>query len=160
MANEVIGNNKGQIEKKLFTDNAEGEKIKLVRTMTDNDEGKMVADAIQELKLRDHFHNRDCAILYRTNAQSRSFEEALRRMGIVYRIYGGISFYQRKEVKDFPGLPAPGGQSKRRGIAQTDHQLPGAWHWKNHIGQVGTACQPAWGQCLGHSLQCRDVWIP
>ncbi|MFN8245569.1 MAG: 3'-5' exonuclease [Ferruginibacter sp.] len=101
VANEVIGNNKGQIEKKLFTDNAEGEKIKLVRTMTDNDEGKMVADAIQELKLRDHFHNRDCAILYRTNAQSRSFEEALRRMGIVYRIYGGISFYQRKEVKDF-----------------------------------------------------------
>ncbi len=101
VANEVIGNNLGQIEKKLFTDNAEGEKIKLVRTMTDNDEGKMVADAIQELKLRNHYFNKDFAILYRTNAQSRSFEEALRRMGIVYRIYGGMSFYQRKEVKDF-----------------------------------------------------------
>jgi DNA helicase II / ATP-dependent DNA helicase PcrA len=101
IANEVIGNNKNQIEKKLFTDNTEGEKIKLVRTMTDNDEGKMVADAIQENKLRNHFFNNDFAILYRTNAQSRSFEEALRRMGIAYRIYGGLSFYQRKEVKDF-----------------------------------------------------------
>jgi len=101
VANEVIGNNKGQIEKKLFTVNAEGEKISLVRTMTDNDEGKMVADTIQEQKLRNHYYNKDFAILYRTNAQSRSFEEALRRMGIAYRIYGGMSFYQRKEVKDF-----------------------------------------------------------
>ena len=100
VANEIIGNNKGQIEKKLFTDNSEGEKIKLVRTMTDNDEGKMVADAIQENKLRNHYFNQDFAILYRTNAQSRSFEESLRRMGIAYRIYGGLSFYQRKEVKD------------------------------------------------------------
>ncbi len=101
VANEIISNNKGQIEKKLFTDKPEGEKIKLVRTMTDNDEGKMVADSIQELKLRNHFFNNDFAILYRTNAQSRSFEEALRRMGIAYRIYGGMSFYQRKEIKDF-----------------------------------------------------------
>lgn len=69
--------------------------------MTDNDEGKIVADTIQELKLRNHYFNNDFAILYRTNAQSRSFEESLRRMGIVYRIYGGMSFYQRKEVKDF-----------------------------------------------------------
>ena len=81
VANEVIKNNKGQIEKVLFTDNAEGEKIKLVRTMTDNDEGKFVADSIQEQKLRNHYSNKDFAILYRTNAQSRAFEEALRRMG-------------------------------------------------------------------------------
>lgn len=101
VANEVIGNNKGQIEKRLFTDNGEGEKLKLVRTMTDNDEGKMVADVIKEQKLRNHFSNQDFAILYRTNAQSRSFEESLRRMGIAYKIYGGMSFYQRKEVKDF-----------------------------------------------------------
>ncbi len=100
VANEVISNNKNQIEKRLFTDNDHGEKIKLVRTMTDNDEGKMVADTIQEQKLRNHYYNKDFAILYRTNAQSRSFEEALRRMGIAYRIYGGMSFYQRKEVKD------------------------------------------------------------
>lgn len=101
VANEVISNNKNQIDKKLFTENEEGEKLRLVRTMTDNDEGKYVADTIQEQKLRNHYFNRDFAILYRTNAQSRSYEESLRRMGINYRIYGGISFYQRKEVKDF-----------------------------------------------------------
>lgn len=99
-ANEIIKNNKGQIEKNLFTENAAGEKIKLVRTMTDNDEGKFVADTIQEQKLRNHYQHKDFAILYRTNAQSRAFEEALRRMGIPYTIYGGISFYQRKEIKD------------------------------------------------------------
>src|ERR1700750_2625428 len=101
VANEVIANNKGQIPKALWTENSTGEKIKLVRTMTDNDEGKFVADAIQEQKLRNHYHNKDFAILYRTNAQSRAYEESLRRMGINYRIYGGISFYQRKEIKDF-----------------------------------------------------------
>ncbi len=101
VANNVIANNKGQLPKKLWTSNGEGEKIKLVRTATDNDEGKYVADAIQEQKLRNHFRNNDIAILYRTNAQSRSFEESLRRMNIAYRIYGGISFYQRKEIKDF-----------------------------------------------------------
>ncbi|MEP6927603.1 MAG: UvrD-helicase domain-containing protein [Ginsengibacter sp.] len=101
VANSVIANNKGQLPKKLWTSNEEGEKIKLVRTATDNDEGKYVADAIQEQKLRNHYRNNDFAILYRTNAQSRSFEESLRRMNIAYRIYGGISFYQRKEIKDF-----------------------------------------------------------
>jgi DNA helicase-2/ATP-dependent DNA helicase PcrA len=100
-ANEVIRNNKGQIPKDLWTENHDGEKIRLVRTMTDNDEGKFVADTIQEQKLRNHFYNKDFAILYRTNAQSRAFEESLRRMGIAYTIYGGISFYQRKEIKDF-----------------------------------------------------------
>lgn len=100
VANEVIRNNKGQIEKVLFTENAEGEKIRMVRTMTDNDEGKFVADSIQEQKLRHHYANKDFAILYRTNAQSRAFEESLRRMAIPYTIYGGISFYQRKEIKD------------------------------------------------------------
>ncbi len=100
IANEVISNNKGQIPKVLFTENAEGEKIRIVRTMTDNDEGKFVADTIQEQRLRNHYNNKDFAILYRTNAQSRAFEESLRRMGIPYIIYGGISFYQRKEIKD------------------------------------------------------------
>ena len=101
VANEIISNNKGQIEKRLFTENAEGEKIKLVRTNTDNDEGKFVADTIQEQRLRNHFNNRDFAILYRTNAQSRAFEESLRRMAIPYTIFGGMSFYQRKEIKDY-----------------------------------------------------------
>jgi DNA helicase-2/ATP-dependent DNA helicase PcrA len=101
VANEVIAHNKGQIEKALWTNNMEGEKIKLVRTMTDNEEGKYIADTIAEQKLRNHYDNRDFAILYRTNAQSRSFEESLRRKAIPYRIYGGVSFYQRKEIKDF-----------------------------------------------------------
>ncbi|ULQ56058.1 UvrD-helicase domain-containing protein [Flavihumibacter rivuli] len=100
VANEVINNNKGQIPKQLWTDNGEGEKIRLVRTMTDNDEGKFVADTIQEQKLRNHYNNKDFAILYRTNAQSRAFEESLRRMAIPYTMYGGVSFYSRKEIKD------------------------------------------------------------
>ena len=101
VANEIIGNNKNQIPKKLWTDNIPGDKIKLVRTATDNEEGKYVADTIQEEKLRNHYFNKEFAILYRTNAQSRAYEESLRRMNITYRIYGGLSFYQRKEVKDF-----------------------------------------------------------
>lgn len=101
VANEVISNNKGQIPKNLWTSNEEGERIRLVRTMSDNEEGKFVADTIQEMKLRNHYSNRDFAILYRTNSQSRSFEESLRRMGIAYKILGGMSFYQRKEIKDF-----------------------------------------------------------
>ncbi|PSL49019.1 DNA helicase-2/ATP-dependent DNA helicase PcrA [Chitinophaga niastensis] len=101
VANEVIAHNKGQIEKNLWTDNTEGDTIKLVRTQTDNEEGKFVADTIAEQKLRNHYDNRDFVILYRTNAQSRSFEESLRRKAIPYRIYGGLSFYQRKEIKDF-----------------------------------------------------------
>ncbi|MBL7704999.1 MAG: UvrD-helicase domain-containing protein [Taibaiella sp.] len=101
VANTIIGNNKNQIPKNLWTENDFGEKIKLVRTLTDNDEGRYVADAIAEHKLRYHYSNKDFAILYRTNAQSRSFEESLRRMNIPYRIFGGLSFYQRKEIKDF-----------------------------------------------------------
>ena len=100
VANEVISKNKGQLPKELWTENETGEKIKVVRTMTDNEEGKFVAETIKEQQLRNHFHNNEFAILYRTNAQSRAFEESLRRQGIPYKIYGGLSFYQRKEVKD------------------------------------------------------------
>jgi DNA helicase II / ATP-dependent DNA helicase PcrA len=103
VANEVISRNKGQIPKNLWTNQEAGEKIKLVRVATDNEEGKYVADAIQEQKLRNHYNNKDFAILYRTNAQSRAFEESLRRMNIAYRIYGGISFFTRKEIKDYVG---------------------------------------------------------
>jgi len=101
VANTVISNNKKQIPKNLWTSNEIGEKIRLVRTLTDNDEGRFIADAIAEQKLRNHYSNKDFAILYRTNAQSRAFEENLRRRNIAYRIYGGLSFYQRKEIKDF-----------------------------------------------------------
>ena len=101
VANNVIGNNKNQIPKELWTSNVEGEKIILARTLTDNDEGRFVADAIKEQQMRNHYGNKDFAILYRTNAQSRSFEESLRRMNIPYKLVGGTSFYQRKEVKDY-----------------------------------------------------------
>ena len=99
-ANELIHKNKNQLKKEIWTSNEKGEAIKIVRTPSDNDEGRWVADSIQELKLRNHYKNNDFAILYRTNAQSRSFEESLRRQNIPYKIYGGMSFYQRKEIKD------------------------------------------------------------
>ncbi len=99
-ANTVISKNKEQLKKNIFTDNAEGELIKVAKTESDNMEGNFVASSIFETKMNEQAHNRDFAILYRTNAQSRAIEEALRRQNIPYRIFGGLSFYQRKEVKD------------------------------------------------------------
>ncbi|MDF1672832.1 MAG: 3'-5' exonuclease [Vicingaceae bacterium] len=99
-ANCVIKNNKDQIEKNVFTSNTEGKAIKIHRAATDNEEGKMVANLIFETQLQQQAKAKDFAILYRTNAQSRAMEEALRRKNIPYKIYGGLSFYQRKEIKD------------------------------------------------------------
>lgn len=99
-ANTIIANNKDQLKKNVFTENAEGELIKVVKTESDNAEGNFVANSVFETKMNEQAQNRHFAILYRTNAQSRAMEEALRRQNIAYRIYGGLSFYQRKEVKD------------------------------------------------------------
>lgn len=99
-ANSVIQNNKSQLEKKVWTQNPQGDKIKVLRALTDNEEGQLVARAIFDLEMNRQARHKDFAILYRTNAQSRSMEEALRKMNIPYRIYGGLSFYQRKEIKD------------------------------------------------------------
>lgn len=99
-ANEVIAKNRRQIEKKIWTSQGEGEKIRILKTVSDNEEGKRIADQIMEYKNRYHVPNQEIAILYRTNAQSRVFEDYLRRYNIPYRIYGGLSFYQRKEIKD------------------------------------------------------------
>ena len=99
-ANSVIGNNSKQIQKKIWTDHIDGDKIKLIKTMTETEEGKRVSDTIIEQKNRHGLANKDIAILYRTNAQSRVFEEQLRRYNLAYRVYGGLSFYQRKEIKD------------------------------------------------------------
>lgn len=99
-ANTVIAQNKSQLAKKIWTENSEGDRIRIIRAMSDNEEGKMVAENIFEHRMRNHIKNSNVAILYRTNAQSRAFEEGLRKLNIPYRIYGGISFYQRKEVKD------------------------------------------------------------
>lgn len=99
-ANEVIQHNNKQIRKKIWTEHKEGQKIKIIKALSDNEEGRRIADKILEHKNRHHIANEEIAILYRTNAQSRIFEEHLRRLNIPYRIYGGLSFYQRKEVKD------------------------------------------------------------
>lgn len=99
-ANSVIENNKDQIKKTIWTDNDDGKQVALVRATSDTEEGIMVADAIFREKMNGQLPNSDFAILYRTNAQSRSFEESLRKLNIPYRIYGGLSFYKRKEIKD------------------------------------------------------------
>lgn len=99
-ANTIIAKNKNQLKKTVFTDNEHGEKISVFKALTDNEEGRMVAQSIFEEKMNHKLANKDFAILYRTNSQSRSMEEALRKLNIPYRIYGGVSFYQRKEIKD------------------------------------------------------------
>lgn len=100
VANAIIKNNKKQINKTIWTENENGDKILLTSTLSDNEEGNRVARTIFTIKNEDHVKDSDFAILYRTNAQSRAMEEGLRRMNIPYRIYGGLSFYGRKEVKD------------------------------------------------------------
>lgn len=99
-ASSVIKNNRKQLEKEVWTSNESGEKVKVIRAVTDSDEARFVAQSIFEEKNKQHLPNKAFAILYRTNSQSRTFEEALRRQGIDYKIYGGTSFYQRKEIKD------------------------------------------------------------
>jgi DNA helicase-2/ATP-dependent DNA helicase PcrA len=99
-ANEVITFNKKQIQKKIWTDRPAGNKIKMVKAASETEEGKRIADNIIEQKNRHNLKNKDFAILYRTNSQSRIFEEQLRRYNIPYRVFGGLSFYSRKEIKD------------------------------------------------------------
>jgi DNA helicase-2/ATP-dependent DNA helicase PcrA len=99
-ANTIIDKNKTKLDKIVWTANDFGPKIKVHRSMTDAEEGRFVASTIFEQKMQNQMNNGDFAILYRTNAQSRSMEDALRKRDIPYRIYGGLSFYQRKEIKD------------------------------------------------------------
>jgi len=99
-ANSIIANNKGQIQKNVFSENDEGGRIRVFKAYSDVEEGFIIANDIAERRLRQHYHYKDFAILYRTNAQSRIFEEALRKKNFPYKIYGGLSFYQRKEIKD------------------------------------------------------------
>ena len=99
-ANSIIINNKDQIQKKIWTQNDTGVKLRLIRAKSDTEEGTLVVNAIFELKMNRQLGNEAFAILYRTNAQSRAFEESLRKLNIPYRIYGSVSFYQRKEIKD------------------------------------------------------------
>lgn len=99
-ANKVIQNNQKQIPKVIWTELGSGQRLRMIKAVSDVEEGRLVASAIVEFKNRFHLENKDIAILYRTNAQSRVFEEHLRKQNLVYRVFGGLSFYQRKEVKD------------------------------------------------------------
>jgi DNA helicase-2/ATP-dependent DNA helicase PcrA len=103
VANSVIARNKNQLKKDVFTSNEDGDQIEIIRAGSDNEEGRIIASSIFETCQKEGLHFSDFAILYRTNAQSRSFEESLRRLNIKYRIIGGLSFYQRKEIKDVLG---------------------------------------------------------
>jgi DNA helicase-2/ATP-dependent DNA helicase PcrA len=100
VANSVIAKNQDQIKKKVFSQKESGDKIAVYKAFSDNEEGKIVAESIQQERANKNLNNSDFAILYRTNSQSRAMEEALRKLNIPYRIYGGLSFYQRKEIKD------------------------------------------------------------
>ena len=99
-ANSIIKYNQKRLKKNVWTNNESGEKISVNKLLTDGEEGRFVASSIFENKMQSQMKNSDFAILYRTNAQSRSFEDALRKKNIPYRVYGGLSFYQRKEIKD------------------------------------------------------------
>lgn len=149
-ANSVIEHNKTKLEKDVWTHNEDGPKIKVNRLITDGEEGRFVASSIFENKMEHQLSNGEFAILYRTNAQSRSIEDALRKRNIPYRIYGGLSFYQRKEIKDVLAYlrliinPADEEALKRvinypaRGIGQTtvEKLTVTANHYKRSIFEV------------------------
>ncbi len=99
-ANSIIAKNKNQLEKVVWTANDDGDTIKIHRSITDAEEGRFVANSIWDHKMQHQLPNGHFAVLYRTNSQSRAIEDALRKKDIPYRIYGGLSFYQRKEIKD------------------------------------------------------------
>jgi DNA helicase-2/ATP-dependent DNA helicase PcrA len=100
VANSIIAKNTNQLEKNVFSANEIGDKIRVSRAFSDNEEGKNVAETILQERGNKSLNFKDFAILYRTNAQSRSMEEGLRKLNVPYKIYGGVSFYQRKEIKD------------------------------------------------------------
>jgi len=149
-ANSIIDKNQTKLEKIVWTANDEGGKIKVHRSLNDGDEGRYVASTIFENKMQNQLLNSDFAVLYRTNSQSRAIEDALRKRDIPYRIYGGLSFYQRKEIKDVLSYlrlvinPADEEALKRvinfpaRGIGQTtiDRLLVAANGYKRSIFEV------------------------
>ncbi|RZJ32898.1 MAG: ATP-dependent DNA helicase, partial [Flavobacterium sp.] len=157
-ASNIIKKNKYQLEKNIWTDNEQGGKIKVFKAESDNEEGSIVAHSIFEEKMNARAKDSEFAILYRTNSQSRAFEESLRRLNIPYRIIGGLSFYQRKEIKDMLAYfrlvvnPVDEEAFKRvinyptRGIGDTTvnkimlisrQQDVTLWHVARHIEQYG-----------------------
>ncbi len=100
VANSIIEKNRAQLKKKVWTANDEGDLIELLKANSDNEEGRLIASSIFEEKMQNQLRNSEFAVLYRTNSQSRAIEEALRKMNLKYKIIGGVSFYQRREIKD------------------------------------------------------------
>ncbi|GGH43754.1 ATP-dependent DNA helicase [Mangrovimonas yunxiaonensis] len=149
-ANSIIDKNKTKLDKVVWTANDEGQKIIVNRLLNDGDEGRFVASSIFENQMQHQLKAQDFAVLYRTNAQSRAIEDALRKRNIPYRIYGGLSFYQRKEIKDVLSYlrliinPKDEEALKRvinfpmRGIGQTtlDKLMVTANHYKRSIFEV------------------------
>jgi len=149
-ANSVIDKNKTKLDKEIWTSNEEGGKVKVMRTFSEGDEGRFVSSSIFENKMHNQLLNSDFTVLYRTNAQSRAIEDALRKKDIKYRIYGGLSFYQRKEIKDTLAYLRILVNSKdeealkrvinypARGIGQTtvDKLLLAANHYKKSIFEI------------------------
>ena len=149
-ANSIIEKNKTKLDKVVWTENLEGSKIHVNRLVNDAEEGRFIANSVTEKCMQEGAKNGEFAVLYRTNAQSRSIEDALRRKDIPYRIYGGLSFYQRKEVKDIIAYlrlivnPKDEEALKRvinnpsRGIGQTtiDKLILAANHYKRTIFEV------------------------
>jgi DNA helicase-2/ATP-dependent DNA helicase PcrA len=149
-ANSIIDKNKTKLDKIVWTQNTEGSKIHVNRLVNDAEEGRFVASSITEKRMQEHAKNGEFAVLYRTNAQSRAIEDALRRKDIPYRIYGGLSFYQRKEIKDILAYlrliinPKDEESLKRiinyptRGIGQTtlDKLTLAANHYKRTIFEI------------------------
>lgn len=170
-ANSIIANNQNQLEKNIFTDNEEGEKVKLISAENELDEARKVVDIIREQKQVQNYFNKDFAILYRTNAQSRSMEDALRKAGIAYRIYGGLSFYRRKEIKDMVAYlrmalnPRDEEALKRiinfpaRGIGPTtmNHMLATAGEWKVSLWEVLENAQKAGFSVMAENALLRFV---
>ena len=153
-ANTIIAHNKSKIDKTVWTSNGQGERILVKRLATDAEEGRWVASSIFELKMQEQQRNKDFVILYRTNAQSRAMEDALRKRDIPYRVFGGLSFYQRKEIKDILAYlrilvnPKDEESLKRiinfpgRGIGQTtiDKLIIGAKEHQKTLFEVIQAC--------------------
>ena len=154
-ANSIIANNKDQIQKEVWTDNEAGQPIKIIKATSDTEEGVMVANSIFEIKMNEQLRNDAFAILYRTNAQSRSLEEALRRLNIPYRIYGGLSFYSRKEIKDllayFRLAVNPLDEEALRRVINYPHRGIGETTMQKITLLAGQANLPVWEIIVNHA---------
>jgi DNA helicase-2/ATP-dependent DNA helicase PcrA len=154
-ANSIIANNKDQIHKEVWTENEVGQPIKIIKATSDTEEGTLIANNIFEVKMNEQLRNDAFAVLYRTNAQSRSFEEALRRLNIPYRIYGGLSFYSRKEIKDllayFRLAVNPMDEEALRRVINYPHRGIGETTMQKITYLAGLGNLPIWEILVNHS---------